>query len=178
MDKKNYKKGYALLFSIVVSSALITLGLSLFNLSLKEIIISTSEKESQNAYYAGYSAFECARYWNSRTKVDGTAYFPPYYLSPDPVTGWDYQSTTTNITCNGMNLAINFTCVSATKKCTGTTNFYYATGTPSSIFEPNATLFIDRSVNAGNALITILTLSGHNSGVIGKRLERVMVRQI
>src|ERR1035437_6524026 len=60
------KDGFALLFAVMIASFLITLGISIFSISLKEIQITTSVKDSQTAYYAADSARECALYSDIR----------------------------------------------------------------------------------------------------------------
>ncbi len=167
MNRKNHTKGYALLFSVLISSLLITIGLSIFNLSLKEIMISTSERESQVAYYAAYSAFECLRYWNT------IAPFPPYLNDNNE---YDYQSTTTNIVCNNVKIPLTFVCDASSHICDASGNYYYAT-TTTNLLLPNAMMNIHRYVVSGN-LNTFYTLYGHNTGIVGKRLERVIVRKL
>jgi hypothetical protein len=54
--------GFALLFSVLVSSLLLTIGLSILNISLKELSISTASKQSIYAYYAADSGRENALY--------------------------------------------------------------------------------------------------------------------
>jgi len=52
--------GFALLFAVLVSSLLLTIGLSILNISLKELSISTASKQSIYAYYAADSGREYA----------------------------------------------------------------------------------------------------------------------
>ena len=47
-----YNKGYALILSIVVSSVVLSIGLSLLNIVQKEIILSATGRDSQFAFYA------------------------------------------------------------------------------------------------------------------------------
>lgn len=63
------KKGFALLFSVLVSSLLLTIGLSIFNIALKELAISWATQRSIHAFYAADSGYECAKYWDSRTEL-------------------------------------------------------------------------------------------------------------
>jgi hypothetical protein len=63
--KKN-KKGFALLFSVLVSSLLLTIGLSIFNIALKELAISRASRQSIYAFYAADSGRECALYWDTK----------------------------------------------------------------------------------------------------------------
>ncbi len=63
-NKEN--KGFALLFAVLISSVLLSIGLSIFNLTLKELILSSSGRESQFAFYAADTGAECALYWDSK----------------------------------------------------------------------------------------------------------------
>ncbi len=73
--KKTNKDGFALLFSVLVSSLLLTIGLSIFNIALKELAISTATKQSIHAFYAADSGRECAMYWEGSmaTLLEGEA---------------------------------------------------------------------------------------------------------
>ncbi len=62
--KKN--KGFALLFSVLVSSLLLTIGLSILNVSLKELAISTASRQSIYAFYAADSGREYALYTDTK----------------------------------------------------------------------------------------------------------------
>jgi len=66
------QKGFALLFSVLISSLLLTIGLSIFNIALKELAISTATERSVHAFYAADSGRECAMYWNNiRGQIPG-----------------------------------------------------------------------------------------------------------
>lgn len=58
-------KGFALLFSVLVSSLLLTIGLSIFSIVLKEFSISTATRQSIHAFYAADSGIECIMYWDN-----------------------------------------------------------------------------------------------------------------
>lgn len=59
---ENNKQGFALLFAVLVSSLLLTIGLSIFSLTLKELAISTSARQSIYAFFAADSGREKALY--------------------------------------------------------------------------------------------------------------------
>jgi hypothetical protein len=80
--------GFALLFAVLVSSLLLTVGLSIFSIALKELAISTATQRSIHAFYAADSGRECTKYWD--TKRPGTV--------PTTISG----STGGNISCNGI----------------------------------------------------------------------------
>jgi Tfp pilus assembly protein PilX len=68
--KKN-KKGFALLFSVLVSSLLLTIGLSIFNIALKELAISRASRQSIYAFYAADSGREYVLYRDTQETVEG-----------------------------------------------------------------------------------------------------------
>lgn len=64
----NFKKrrGFALLFSVLISSLLLTIGLSIFSIALKELAISTASRQSISAFYAADSGLEYALYRDTK----------------------------------------------------------------------------------------------------------------
>ncbi len=63
IDKKIKRSGgFALLFSVLVSSLLLTIGLSIFNIALKELAIATAAERSIHAFYAADSGREYVLY--------------------------------------------------------------------------------------------------------------------
>ena len=57
-------KGFALLFAVLASSLLLSIGLSIFTLTVKELNLSSYSRESQFSFYAADSGAECALYWD------------------------------------------------------------------------------------------------------------------
>jgi hypothetical protein len=64
--KINKQKAFALLFSVFLSNLLLAIGLSIFNIALKELSISSAARQSIYAYYAADSGRECAMYWDKK----------------------------------------------------------------------------------------------------------------
>lgn len=62
-----FKGGFALLFSVLVSSLLLTIGLSIFSIALKELAISTATRQSIHAFYAADSGREYIKYLDTKT---------------------------------------------------------------------------------------------------------------
>lgn len=56
--------GFAMLFAVLTSSVLLSIGLSIFNLTVKELVLSSSGRESQFAFYAADTGIECVLYWD------------------------------------------------------------------------------------------------------------------
>lgn len=63
------KKGFAMLFAVLVSSVLISIGISIFNITIKELSLSSSGRESQFAFYAADTGMECALYWDFKANT-------------------------------------------------------------------------------------------------------------
>lgn len=88
-DKKN--GGFALLFSVLIASLLLTIGLSIFSIALKELAISTNAERSIISFYAADSGRECGLYWDIRTEK-----MPTVYLNNLPA------RSAPNIICGGI----------------------------------------------------------------------------
>jgi len=59
--KKN-NKGYTLLFAVIVSSIVLSIGISVLTISKKEFLLSSAARDSSLAFYAADSGIECAAY--------------------------------------------------------------------------------------------------------------------
>ena len=164
------KAGFAVLFAVLLASFLITLGLSIFSVSLKEIMIVTSVRDSQIAYYAADSARECALYWDVKVGA-----FPACLNS-----SCSEVSTTTapTVSCNG-NSPITLKFQKSANEPIFTTvfnggsvynNFFdYSTSTGGIL--PVADLRITKQFD-GDIIKTTIETWGHNTTVIGRRVER------
>jgi hypothetical protein len=59
------KKGVTLLFAIIISSAALTVGLSVYSLLSSQIRLSALERDSLQALYAADAGTECIMFWSS-----------------------------------------------------------------------------------------------------------------
>ncbi len=59
-----HNRGFAILFAVLVSGILHTIGLGIFSITYKELLLSSSDRESQVAFYAADTGTECALYWD------------------------------------------------------------------------------------------------------------------
>lgn len=157
-------KGFAILFAVLLASFLVTLGISIFSISLKEIQITTSIRDSQIAFYIADSARECALYWD--VKVEDS--FPSKITCSDSEEDCNLDRT---ITCNGTSVLLNFTKI-------GTDNytmlipkypFFQASSTSSST--PIASIKITKEVSENNIKTTIESY-GYNNSILGRRVQR------
>ena len=61
------QRGFTLLYAALLASLLMAIGFSVFRLTLKEIQLTTTVKDSQSAFYAADVGIECALYWDFQT---------------------------------------------------------------------------------------------------------------
>ena len=74
----SHNRGFTLLFSSLIAALLLAIGLAVFNISNKELILSTSARDSQFAFYAADAGLECALFWDFQHST-----FSPGASSPD-----------------------------------------------------------------------------------------------
>ncbi|PIT96852.1 hypothetical protein COT82_00915 [Candidatus Campbellbacteria bacterium CG10_big_fil_rev_8_21_14_0_10_35_52] len=65
--------GFALLYAVLVSSILLAVGLAIFNITLKGLILSSLGRDSQFAFYAADTGVECALYWDIKNNAFATS---------------------------------------------------------------------------------------------------------
>ncbi len=67
------KRGFVLLFAVLISGVVLAIGLGIANIAIKEIIFSAVGRESQVAFYAADSGRECALYWDLNENAFATS---------------------------------------------------------------------------------------------------------
>ena len=60
------EKGFTILLAALVTSLVLTLGISIFSVAQKQVILSSLGRSSQYAFYAADTGAECALYWDVR----------------------------------------------------------------------------------------------------------------
>lgn len=58
------KAGFTLLFAVLISNLILAIGIATFNLTVKQVILSSAGRESQFAFFAADSGVECALFWD------------------------------------------------------------------------------------------------------------------
>ena len=62
-NKKISASGFALLITLVVISVVISIGITLIDLTLKQLRLANSSKDSETAFHAANAGVECIRHW-------------------------------------------------------------------------------------------------------------------
>lgn len=99
---KNDVKGFALLITLIVVGVVLSVGLTILDLSIKQIQLSFISSESEKAFHAANAGAECARYWRgvaSSSMVIGQTISPTCFeVVPDTNT---VNEITTGVTGDG-----------------------------------------------------------------------------
>ena len=96
------ESGFALLMTLIVVSVVVSIGLTVLDLSMKQVRLSTNARESEIAFHAANAGMECARYWRriaSTTMETGGAITPVCFSGT--LTTNARSQITTGVTGNG-----------------------------------------------------------------------------
>lgn len=85
MHPRSGERGFTLLLASLVSSVVLTLGISIFQIAYKQVILSSTGRDSQFAFYAADTGAECALYWDFRHDYFGTTTPPGDALCAEQV---------------------------------------------------------------------------------------------
>ncbi len=64
------QSGFALLMTLVVVSVVVSVALTLIDLTIKQLRLSTGSKDSENAFHAANAGVECIRYWRVASSTE------------------------------------------------------------------------------------------------------------
>ena len=77
LKAKNYKlrteRAFVSMISLLLANVFLIIGLSVFNIALREVILSSGARESLFAFYAADGGMECALYWDIRENAFSTS---------------------------------------------------------------------------------------------------------
>ncbi|SRR6266481_7084728 len=67
MITSSSRRGFTLLIAVILSTVVLTVGLSLLDVAYKQVILSSTAKQSQAAFYNADSALECALFYDQKS---------------------------------------------------------------------------------------------------------------
>ncbi|OGZ04191.1 MAG: hypothetical protein A2648_01230 [Candidatus Lloydbacteria bacterium RIFCSPHIGHO2_01_FULL_41_20] len=88
------QRGFILSLAVLISAVILSIGLSVYNIISKEVILASSGRESHFAFYAADTATECALFWDVKQGIFAT--------STDSLTYG--QSGTVDAKCDGVTI--------------------------------------------------------------------------
>ncbi len=95
-------KGFTIFFAMLVGALTLSIGLAIYDLTVREIDLSAAASQSQYAIYAADTGAECALYWDSKAPMLGGS--PSIFATSSASTAF---SGTAN--CNGQNIRVSGT---------------------------------------------------------------------
>ncbi len=153
--------GFTLLFAVLASSLLLAVSLAIFNVALKEAVLSSSAKDSQLAFYAADTGVECALYWDLRSSPPGSAF--------------DLAAVASSITCAGSTISTGSQTVptdppQASQIGAAATSIFFLD------FSPSAPSCAIVTVDKTNPPLTVVESRGFNACQAGntRRVERAI----
>jgi len=72
--------GFTLLFAVFAAALLLSIGISIYTIAVKELLLSSAGRESQRAFAAADAGSECALYWDFQHQA-----FMPVAHTPIPI---------------------------------------------------------------------------------------------
>lgn len=71
LKKERTKDGFALLLSIIISSVVLAIGVSLLHVSVSQINLASTARESEIAFQAAHAGVDCLWYWRYASATEG-----------------------------------------------------------------------------------------------------------
>jgi len=62
ITKRTHTQGFTILYAVLISSVMLAIGIAIFNITVRELRLSSVVRESQKAIYAADSGAECGLY--------------------------------------------------------------------------------------------------------------------
>ena len=103
--KNNKNQGVALLYAVLLVSIVLTISLSLLNITYKQIVLTAVSRESQVAHFNAWSATDCIARTNRKFRNPGSVDdslinpFGVFNFSDDPDTLVPPTGASTTFTC-------------------------------------------------------------------------------
>jgi hypothetical protein len=155
-----YKRGFTLFFALLVASLAISIGLAIYDLTERQIDLSSTVTQSQYAIFAADTGVECALYWDNQYK-DGSGNplngsVPSAFATSTADTAYAHQNG--GLDCNGTDIT------SAASSWSLTPAASAATTTFTLAYPPQPYCALITVFKNGNPSQTVITAHGYNVG--------------
>lgn len=117
-SEQNNKAGFTLFIALVVTGLLLAIGFSIGNIVFKQIVLASTGKESQLAFFAADSGAECALFWD-RKDSGGVSVIDGSFATSSLIT----QGISTDISCGGQYISVTGRDVDVVTQRDATTTF-------------------------------------------------------
>ena len=142
-------RGFTLLIAVVLTAVLLSVGFALLDIAYKQIVLSSTARNSQYAFYAADSAMECALFWDQQHNAFSAA------------------SALSSIRCKGVDIPVTANTSGSTR--TSTFTLPCSAGT-------TAVVEVQKGGSCGGSATSCLFARGYNSCSASdpRRVERAL----
>lgn len=125
--------GFALLMTLIVVGVVISVGLSILDLSIKQVRLSTNARDSEIAFHAANAGMECAQFWrrNQASRVEIGESITPGCFGSGASSNIKTNLTNTNVTGDGEAFKYDFSFTWGTPSRCSTITLIVASSTES-----------------------------------------------
>ena len=99
---RRLKNGFVILFAVLLVSIVLTISLSLFNITFKQLVLSNIARESQIAFFAADGAMNCTRYADSQNDSSNPFGYFDCTTDGSGVRTCSFVSGTSALSCGSM----------------------------------------------------------------------------
>ncbi len=100
-QKTSSQRGFTILLAALIASLVLALGIAVFSIAQKELILSSTGRNSELAFYAADTGAECALYWDMRH----SAFDPLLPVTPLTCDG----NAAINVAASGVSYPVSYT---------------------------------------------------------------------
>lgn len=157
-------RGFTIFFAVLVTSLALAIGLSIYDITVRELDLSATVNQSQYAIYAADSGAECALYWDTHCAASGCSAGSAFPTSTDST----LPAQGSGLLCNGQDIVAAPWTVQQTASA--------ATTTITVTFSPQTYCAIVTIAKSGTPSHTAITSHGYNTCAQGgvTRVERAL----
>ncbi len=162
-------RGFTIFFAVLVTSLALAIGLSIYDLTVRELQLSGVANQSQYAIYAADTGAECALYWDTHCNASSCVAGSAFATST-------FAGATANSALNCIGADITNTSAPTSWSITQNVGTQSATTTFTVSFSPQPYCATVTVAKVGNPAQTTIVSHGYNTCAAGgvTRLERAL----
>src|SRR3989344_2124531 len=93
-------KGFTIFFAMLAGGLALSIGIAIYDLTIRELDLSATATQSQYAIYAADTGVECALYWDYKCQGGGCNNGSAFATSSS------YTGAASGVSCNGQDVAL------------------------------------------------------------------------
>jgi len=161
------KSGFTIFFAMLISSLALAIGLAIFDLTARELELSSTVIQSQYSIYAADAGIDCALYWDNKCPIGGN----PAYCAISVGSAFATSSVSGQppngslLYCNQQDITAvtNRTVVSGSNFATTTFKLFVSNTSGSSSTTTCAAVDVGKFTSGTGVLYTTIISRGYNT---------------